>query len=80
MAAEIVMAQVDGAAQVSQLLAASGSKTFTVGKVASTAGAGAANNMLTLTPAGGGSTIAVKLEGARQTGEGRSRFRYPDQT
>jgi hypothetical protein len=69
MAAEIVMAQVDGAAQVSQLLAASGSKTFCVGKVATAAGAGAANNIITLTPSAGGSAIAVKLEGARQTAE-----------
>ncbi|MBF0255421.1 MAG: hypothetical protein HQL47_02945 [Gammaproteobacteria bacterium] len=68
MAAEIVMAQVDGAAQVSQLLAASGSKTFTVGKVATAAGAGN-NTILTLTPAKGGAAIAVKLEGARQAAE-----------
>jgi hypothetical protein len=47
---------------------ASGSKTFTVGKVATAAGA---NNsaIITLTPSSGGSAIAVKLEGMRQAAE-----------
>ncbi|MEO5342969.1 MAG: hypothetical protein H7842_06465 [Gammaproteobacteria bacterium SHHR-1] len=68
MATNLVMAQVDGANQVSQLLAASGSKTFTVGKVATAAGAGN-NAIITLTPSGGGSAVAVKLEGMRQAAE-----------
>ncbi len=68
MAAEIVMAQVDGAAQATQLLAATGSKTFTVGKVATAAGAGN-QTLLSLTPSSGGSAVMVKLEGARQTAE-----------
>ena len=64
MAEQILMAQVDTANQVSQLLAASGSKTFTVGKVSAVAGN--AGSMITLTPSTGGSAVAVKLEGARQ--------------
>ena len=61
MAEQILMAQVDTANQVSQLLAASGSKTFTVGKVSAVAGN--AGSMITLTPSTGGSAVAVKLEG-----------------
>ncbi|MEO5342691.1 MAG: hypothetical protein H7842_05030 [Gammaproteobacteria bacterium SHHR-1] len=68
MAAEIVMAQVDGASQVTQLLSATGSKTFTLGKVSTVAGAGN-QTLLTLTPSAGGSAVMVKLEGARQAAE-----------
>ena len=64
---QVIMAQVNAANQVSQLLAASGSKTFTVGKVS--ASAGNAGGMITLTPSGGGSAVAVKLEGARQAAD-----------
>ena len=68
MAAPIVMAKVKGATQVSQLLASSGSKTFTVGKVTTAAAAGG-SSIVSLTPTAGGTAIAVKLEGARQAAE-----------
>lgn len=61
---QVLMAQFDAANQVSQLLAASGSKTFTLGKVA--ANAGNAGGLITLTPSAGGSAVALKLENARQ--------------
>ena len=63
---QMVMAQVNGGSQLGQMITATGSNTFTLGKVTSAkAGAG----MITLTPTGGGSAIAVKLEGARQAAE-----------
>jgi len=65
-AEQAVLANINNGTQVSQLLSASGSKTFTVGKV-STAAAG--KGMVSLTPSNGGSAIMVKLEGVRQTTE-----------
>ncbi|MEO5337054.1 MAG: hypothetical protein H7841_09190 [Magnetospirillum sp. WYHS-4] len=67
MVAEIVMAQVDGATQAAQLAALAGN-TYTVGNV-STSGQGL-GSWLFLTPDGGaGSTVALKLESARQVTE-----------
>ena len=66
MAEQIIMAQVDAANQVSQLLAASGSKTFTVGNIASATANG--GSMVTFTPAGGGNAIAVKVGTAKAAG------------
>ena len=66
MAVPIIMAKVNGATQVSQLIAASGSETFTVGKIATVAGGG---GIVSLTPSAGGTAIAVQLENARQATE-----------
>ena len=68
MALPIVMAQIDGANQVSSILAATGSTTFKVGQV-SAATNGGAGNLMMLTPTSGGSAVAVKLEGARQVAD-----------
>ncbi|MBT3310018.1 MAG: hypothetical protein HOL04_09345 [Gammaproteobacteria bacterium] len=62
---QIMMAQVDTANQLTQLLAASGSETFKVGQIASATNAGG-GGMITLTPSAGGDVVAAKIESARQ--------------
>lgn len=63
MAAEIILAKVNGANQASQLLSASG-KTFTVGKISAVGGG--MGNMLALTPATG-ATVAKAAAGSAVT-------------
>lgn len=61
---QVMMAQVDTANQLNQLLNASGSNTFQMGQIAGTTANG--GGIVTFSPTGGGEMVAAKIESARQ--------------